>query len=191
MKIITFINKKKANIEKASTYLEKIGLEVAFYPDNLILPKTDNLIEEASSIVRQVYEKINEPCFTICTGFYINALNGFPKTNINFVLETIGIDGILKLMQNISNRECFYRNCLAYYDGKEIKYFFNENHGTIARQPAKVNNITNFQNLGYIFIPSDYDKTMAELTTTEYREIEKNKDILLVEFVEWLDENNI
>ena len=32
--------------------------------------------------------------------FCIDALNGFPKAFVNFALDTIGVEGILKLMED-------------------------------------------------------------------------------------------
>lgn len=45
---------------------------------------------------------------------------------VNFSLDTIGIKGILKLMENKENRRCAFNECLAYHDGKEIHYFYGK-----------------------------------------------------------------
>ena len=60
------------------------------------------------------------------TDFRIDELNGFPRAFVNFSLDTIGISGILKLMENKENRSCAFNECLAYHDGKEIHYFYGK-----------------------------------------------------------------
>lgn len=60
------------------------------------------------------------------TDFRIDELNGFPRAFVNFSLDTIGISGILKLMEGKENRKCAFNECLAYYDGKEIYYFYGK-----------------------------------------------------------------
>ena len=50
-------------------------------------------------------------------GFWIDELDGFPKAFVNFALDTIGIQGILKLMEGKENRDCRFTECLSYYDG--------------------------------------------------------------------------
>ena len=43
-----------------------------------------------------------------------------------FLLDTIGISGILKLMENKENWKCAFNECLAYHDEKEIHYFYGK-----------------------------------------------------------------
>ena len=64
----------------------------------MIEPRSEDLEEIAKAKVIQAYEKVGHPCIAMDSGFYIEALGGFPKTFVNFALSTIGINGILKLM---------------------------------------------------------------------------------------------
>ena len=56
--------------------------------------------------VMEAYKIINKPCISLDCGFWIDELNGFPKAFVNFALETIKIEGILKLMEGKENRKC-------------------------------------------------------------------------------------
>lgn len=51
---------------------------------------------------------------------FIHELNGFPRAYVNHALDTIGIEGILKLMKGVANRYCEFRSCLAFYDGDKL-----------------------------------------------------------------------
>ena len=45
------------------------------------------------------------------------------------MLETIGIKGLLKLMDGVEDRYCEFRSCLAYYDGVDMKFFESKSPG--------------------------------------------------------------
>ena len=83
-------------------------------------------ISEELEDVKQAYDLVKRPCIALDTDFRIDELNGFPRAFVNFSLDTIGIDGILKLMEGKKNRKCAFNECLAYYDGKEIHYFYGK-----------------------------------------------------------------
>ena len=87
-------------------------------------PRSDDIKEIATAKVKQAYEIVKRPCISLDADFRIDELNGFPRAFVNFSLDTIGIQGILKLMENKNNRTCAFNECLAYHDGKEIHYFY-------------------------------------------------------------------
>ena len=89
-------------------------------------PRSDDIKEIATAKVKQAYEIVKRPCIALDTDFRIDELNGFPRAFVNFSLETIGVQGILKLMENKKNRKCAFNECLAYHDGKEIHYFYGK-----------------------------------------------------------------
>jgi len=47
---------------------------------------------------------VKKPCIALDTDFRIDELNGFPRAFVNFSLETIGVEGMLKLMEGKANR---------------------------------------------------------------------------------------
>ena len=62
-------------------------------------PRSDDLSEIAIAKVVAAYDELQEPCITLDAGFYIYALNGFPGSYVNVALNTIGVDGILTLVE--------------------------------------------------------------------------------------------
>ena len=50
------------------------------------------------------------------SGFVIEALNGFPGPYTKYVLATIGVDGLLKLMEGQPNRRCGFAACVGFAD---------------------------------------------------------------------------
>ena len=121
---IVFVTHNKGKIFQAQQYLKKV--KFVAYEAELIEPRSDDLKKIATAKVKQAYEMVKKPCIAQDSGFYIDALNGFPKTFVNFSMETIGVDGYLKLMENKENRSCAFNEFLAYHDGKEIHYFYGK-----------------------------------------------------------------
>jgi inosine/xanthosine triphosphate pyrophosphatase family protein len=60
------------------------------------------------------------------SGIFITALNGFPKTFVHFVQDTIGLANILKMMKGVRNREVEFRQSLAYIEpGMDLPKIFS------------------------------------------------------------------
>ena len=47
-------------------------------------------------------------------GLFVEALNGFPGPYSSYVYETIGNEGILKLLKRHSSREAYFRSAVAF-----------------------------------------------------------------------------
>ena len=170
---IVFVTHNKGKIASAQNYLKKVKLVP--YDFELDEPRSDDLKEIATAKVKQAYEIVKKPCIAQDSGFYIDALNGFPKTFVNFSMDTIGVDGYLKLMEGVENRTCAFKECLAYYDGKEIKYFYGLHEGTIATEKAGISRKEKWSDLWYIFKPKNFDITLADMNEIE-REERRKKD---------------
>ena len=56
----------------------------------------------------------------------IEALNGFPGPYTKYVLATIGVDGLLKLMEGQQNRRCGFAACVGFADPAGKVHIFEE-----------------------------------------------------------------
>lgn len=121
---IVFVTHNTGKIKSAERYFKNLKFTTFNY--ELDEPRTDDIKEIATAKVKQEYEMVKRPCIAFDTNFRIDELNGFPRAFVNFSLYTIGISGILKLMENKENRSCAFIECLAYYRGKEIHYFYGK-----------------------------------------------------------------
>lgn len=186
-KNIVFVTTNKGKIIEAQQYFNNVKLEI--YNHELIEPRSDDIEEIAKSKVLQAYELVKKPCIAMDTGFFIDELNGFPRAFVNFALNTIRIEGILKLMQGVENRECHFKECLAYYDGSELKFFYRQDNGTLAYEMRSNNEDQKWSNLWYIFVP-DYSsdgKTLAEYTSEEIYERRKTGNSTVRQFASWYE----
>jgi XTP/dITP diphosphohydrolase len=184
---IIFVTTNKGKVSEAEQHFNKVKLEI--YNHELIEPRSDDIEEIAKSKVLQAYEIVKKPCIAVDSGFFIDALNGFPKAFVNFTLNTIGIDGILKLMKDNKNRDCYFKECLAYYDGSEMKLFHRVDNGTVSAEVKGKNDVQKWSGLWYIFIPefSKDGRTQGEFSQDEIYEIRKKSNSTISQFANWYE----
>ena len=127
-------------------------------------PRSDDLHVIAQAKLRQARRILDAPCFVLDSGFYIDALNGFPGSYVNYALGTVGVSGLLRLMQGQTNRCCAFRQCLGYFDGAQEHYFTAENTGTLATVVRGADSARQWSALWHIFIPEGADRTLSEFT---------------------------
>lgn len=188
MREIVFVTHNKGKAKSAEKYFDNIKFST--YEYELDEPRSDDLKEIASAKVKQAFEVVKKPCIAMDAGFFIDELNGFPKAFVNFSLETIGIDGILKLMDGKENRKCRFEECLAYHDGNEIHYFYGKHPGNLANEILGKDRDEKWSDLWYIFKPDNHEKTLAQMTNEE-RENRKRIDgsySALKGFADWYKE---
>lgn len=188
---ICFATTNKGKVKSISNALLKYEIEIVHYPLELPEPRTDDLREIAKEKILFAYKKIAKPCIALDSGFYIHSLNGFPKTFVNFSLETIGIDGILRLV-NEKPRDCEFRDCLAYLDETlpEPVYFESRVAGSLSDFPRGEIKDYNWSKLSLVFMPENVNKTLAEMTYDEYQEwrIQRHKNSSAIKFAEWISQ---
>ena len=120
--IVVFVTHNTGKIKSAEKYFKNLKFTTFNY--ELDEPRSDDIKEIATAKVKEAFEIVKRPCIALDTDFRIDELNGFPRAFVNFSLDTIGIEGILKLMEGKENRKCAFNECLAYHDGKNIHYFY-------------------------------------------------------------------
>ncbi|WP_456270960.1 non-canonical purine NTP pyrophosphatase [Bacillus sp. AK031] len=178
MKEIVFVTTNKGKVAAAQKELKDI--KVLPVNEELVEPRSDDIKEIAKQKVMQAYEIVKRPCIALDSGFYISQLNGFPRAYVNHMLDTIGIDGCIKLMRDESNRECEFRSCLAYFDGEEIRYFESKSPGILAEEIRGTDNVNKWSDLWYIFIPQHFTKTLVEFSDpdfTKYNELKEDSGL--------------
>ena len=166
------------------------GIALRHIKMDLPEPRSYDLKEIARSKVLFAYDQLGIPCIAHDSGFYIPSIGGFPRTFVNFAMETIGLEGILRLVDG-KDRACEFQDCLAYCDGAEPVFFESNAKGTLSMEPRGTFTEEMPIPLWLIFVPKGYDKTLAEFTKAEYRKYReegknhgyKNK------FIEWIKMN--
>ena len=122
--------------------------------------RSDSNEEIAADSAFRMSRELNKAVVVEDSGLFISALNEFPGTCSAYVHKRIGLDGILKLMKDIKDRECFYRSAVAFCEPqKKPLVFFGEEKGIIS------NGVRGAFGFGHdpIFIPEGSGKTYGEM----------------------------
>lgn len=169
METIYYAASNPGKILSAQKYLGEYNIEMAYF--DFDEPEINNIEAIAIWKVKQAYHKLGKPCVALDSGFYIPNYPGEPFFPGAFVkrklVEGIGIDGLLEKMEGIQNRECYFLECVAFYDGKTLKTFFGKAPGVLATKKSNVVNTSGWSNLNQIFMPDGFDKPLSELTDEE------------------------
>ena len=72
------------------------------------------LEEVAISGAKYASRKLNKPVIVEDAGLFIKALKGFPGTYSSYVQETLGNQGILKLLDGVNDRYAEFRSVIGY-----------------------------------------------------------------------------
>ncbi len=136
----------------------------------------------ASEKARYAFERVRRPLIVDDTGFFIQALSGFPGSCAAYVMKTLGNDGILKLMEGVGNRKSWFETVIAYADGKDLKTFSGRIDGVIVPPRGSLG-------FGYDPIFEWEGRTLAELTTEEKSRI-SHRGLALAAFRDWFTGHN-
>lgn len=158
MKKITYVTGNWAKIESAKQVLEPLGYEI----DNIKMEtpeiQADDVTEVSKYSAKWAAEKLGVPVLKNDTGLFVNALKGFPGVYTHYVDDTIGEDGLLKLMEGIEDRTAYFKESIAYCEpGKEPVVFVGISKGKIDIKKSG----TYGWSWDFIFIPDGEDKTLG------------------------------
>ena len=162
---IIFLTKNDNKIREANEALLNYGIKLTVAPENVQkLEIQDEHVENvALYAAKTAYKKLKRAFVVEDDGLFINALNNFPGPYTAYALKSVGIKGILKLMENIENRGAYFQSAVVLQLLGRFFLFTKKVHGTISLIPKG--------NAGFgfdpIFIPSGYDITYAEMDLKE------------------------
>lgn len=199
MKKINFVtsNKGKINTLKRLFKLNDINIEIVPQKLDIVEPQAHTVNEVSKSKALQAYKILNEPVVVEDGGFYIDALGNFPGVYVRYILDTIGVDGIIKLLEGKENRKALFYSCTTFInENGEIFQFENDltecSHGYIAEERARVSCPHAWSDLWFIYKDSKSGKTWAEISEKKTNKADsegKGRKNSVRNFVDWLNKN--
>ena len=126
--------------------------------------RSDNPEEIAELSARMLANRLNKNIVVEDSGLFIKALHDFPGTCSAYIHKRIGLQGIIKLMKGVKERDCTYKSAVAYCQPrKKPVSFLGEEKGKVAESIRG--------NFGFghdpIFIPEGSSKTYGEIKNGE------------------------
>lgn len=201
MKKINFVTSNTGKIASLKRLLKQHELNIEVVPQKLDLvePQADTVNDVSRSKAMQAFSILREPVVVEDGGFYIETLGDFPGVYAKYVLDTIGVAGIMKLMDGKENRRARFCSCTSFVDidGNLLQFEndISENSGgTIVTKKANVSCPHAWSDIWYIYQPNRCDRTLSELTNEELNDYEmsaKNERSSVENFVCWLKNSKL
>ena len=145
--------------QEARRTLDPFGIKIRM----LASPKTEiqstNLGEVAKFAAEEAAKKHKRRVLVEDSGLFVKVLNGFPGPFSSYVHDTIGVEGLLRLMSRETRREAYFQASLALASPRESpQEFSGKVHGTISHKTAGTGGF----GFDPIFIPRGARKTFAQ-----------------------------
>ena len=178
--MITFITGNEHKVIEAENIFKLFGVKLEHIDLGYMEPQ-GTLEDVAKFGAKYACQELNRSVIVEDAGLFIKALNGFPGTYSHYVQDTIGNQGILKLLTDTDDRYAEFRSVIGYCaPNSEPKIFLGKVSGEIAVEERG--------DLGFAFDPLFYvpslDKTFGELTTDEKNQFSHRKNSL-EKFIKW------
>ena len=164
---ILFITGNKEKIAIAKAAIEPLNIKVK--PLKIDCPEIQEDDNEKIAIASAKYasEFTKGNVVKVDTGFYIEALNGFPGPYAEYVERKLDAEYLLNMLTGEANRSAYYKEVLAYCEyGKEPVTFTTYTYGKI---DTKLSGTAGY-NFDRIFICDGDSKTMAHFSESQRAE---------------------
>jgi non-canonical purine NTP pyrophosphatase (RdgB/HAM1 family) len=126
---ITFVTSNSNKVRAVLEHTEPFGVNVVHKMLPLVEPQADTIEEVALSKAKQAYQQCAAPVLVEDGGFCIDELSGFPGPYTKYVLQTIGVGGLLRLTHDLPLRTCQFRSVMVYIDEHEQAHTFVDDRG--------------------------------------------------------------
>lgn len=170
----------------ANQHFDLNGLKIEQLNIELPESRSEDVEQIAIEKAEFAFSQIKKPVFVIDAAFYINGLNGFPKTYVKYAEKYIGANGIIKLLKGNKDRTWEVDNVICFKDKETIKIFHGKIKGVVSHN-LKIDNLNKVREVDRIFIPDNYKKTYSEFTSEEQKEYDDKvwKPQVFNEFIAW------
>jgi len=167
--------------------------QIEVVQETLTLPEYQDETVERIAIqkVRFAYETLKRSVVSLDAGLFIPVLKNWPGPNLKFELGTLGLDGILRLLAGREDRQCHFRDALAYMDASlaEPRCFTRDIPGSLSLAQRGTPQPQHWSKIALVFIPEGDSRTLAEMSPEEYKvwkHSSHDKAPLYQPFAEWL-----
>ncbi len=152
-----FTSSNENKFVEAKSILSEFGVSLKFFKCSLEEIQANTLDEIAQHKASQAYLLCSKPVIVEDAGLFIKSLNGFPGPYSSFVFDTIGNEGVLKLVSQ--QRDATFKSVVAYCEKRDDVMLFD------ADVRGRISKKIQGKRWGYdpIFIPEDQAKTYSQL----------------------------
>ncbi len=158
---LSFVTSNANKIQQVRNVLgnevEHIEFEVPEYQSFYLA----DIVEQKAFDVYRAYER---PVLVDDTSLIISALGGWPGPFVKHFLEKVGVEGILRMLNGVTDRKAWANVIFGLHDGTEVQLFQGVEMGEISEYPRGENGF----GFDSIFVPEGFTKTRAEMEGEEF-----------------------
>ncbi len=182
---ICFVSRNKRKFIEARELLKDYNINLVMTPLDVKLELQSENLEEIALYAAILARTILRRAVVVeDTGLYINALKGFPGPYSSYVYRTIGLKGILKLMEGEQDRRAYFKSVVVLVYKNIVKCFTGTCFGSISYY------IRGVGGFGFdpIFVPMGEKRTFAEMSIEE-KNLYSHRGIAFRMLGEWVSKN--
>ncbi|MEM3079052.1 MAG: XTP/dITP diphosphatase [Thermoproteota archaeon] len=158
---VYLMTSNKGKIKEISTILKDYGIKVKVKKGKKVEIQSSNLKKIIREALDKMAGKTPTPLIMEDSGLFVKSLRGFPGPYSSYAFNTIGLKGLLKLMEDEEDRRAEFRSVAGIYDPNlGLRVFEGIVKGEISEKPKGE------RGFGFdpIFIPTTGDgRTFAEM----------------------------
>ena len=157
---LVFVTGNKGKAHEAQTALQPLGIEVEARDLKPVEIQGETLEEIARAKCEALVGKLPAPFIVDDGGLFVHALKDFPGVFSAHALKSIGVPGVLKLMEGVEDRRAHFAAVVGLHDGERVHLFPGRCDGRLLTAPRSKGHGFGFDP---IFVPDGETQTFAEL----------------------------
>lgn len=188
---ILYATGNPGKIHSLQTVLNPLGISVSSVDLEIVEIQANSAREVAEDKVQKAFAEVGKPVVVQDSAFIIPSLCNFPGPYTKYMLETVGLEGILRVVESYET-PCSFSECLAYYDGSNMKVFETLIPGILTKKIAESAPKHATSPLWKAFIPLSQEKTLAEMSEEEMSAWRQSRetDHYGIQLAKWLETQN-
>jgi XTP/dITP diphosphohydrolase len=180
IKQVYFVSSNSNKYREIEPILSQHGIISRYVKISIKEIQSESIYQIAKAKSTSAFEYLQKAVIIEDDGFYISSLKGFPAQYSSFVYKTLGNQGLLKLMENETDRRAYFLSVIVYNDGLILKTFTGKTEGTLSR--SATNGGWGFDP---IFVPKHTSKTYAELSQLNRKSVFSHRYKSIEKFSKW------
>ncbi|MEE9585501.1 MAG: XTP/dITP diphosphatase [Nitrososphaerales archaeon] len=165
-RIVRFVTGNRHKFQEAQRILSSYSFEIEMTKEKTLEVQDKDLETIAATSVRDAKNQVSGPIIVEDAGLFIESLNSFPGPYSAYVYETLGCEGVLKLLEGQEDRRAEFRSAIAYIDDlmkPAVKIFLGVATGRISME------MRGRHGFGFdpVFIPEEQSSTFGEMSLEE------------------------
>lgn len=156
------INFITGNPQKVAIAQAALGAEFEIYAADLDIPELQSMSLEEIAVdsAHKALQILNEPLILTDSGFFIDALNGFPGPFVKWTNKTLGNHDFLSMLASKASRQAHTEDCLVYIaPGQDPVVFYSRVSGEVVQAAEDKSS-----SISQLFIPDDLGHAVSDLS---------------------------